>query len=86
MVGYLLSILVKRKSVVKLAYTSYHSLCTLGAFNVPTASFNPFFNCDAPDHGFGSCPHKEYQENIAENKKKFINTKQSQCGSGGGKT
>ena len=65
MVGDLLSILVKTKSIVKLSNTSYHSLCTSVAFNVPNTSFNSFFNCDAPYHGFGSCPHKEYQENIA---------------------
>ena len=64
MVGDLLSILVKTNSVVKLANTSYHSLFTAGALNVPTASFNSFFNCDAPEHGFDSCPRKKYQNNI----------------------
>ena len=32
--GYSLSILVKIKSIVKLANTSYHSLCTPGALTV----------------------------------------------------
>ena len=75
MVGDLLSILVKTKSIVKLSNTYHHSLCTSGAFNVSTASFNPFFSCDAPDHGFASFTHKKCQKNIAENKKKFINMK-----------
>ena len=65
MIGDLLSKLVKTKSVVNLSNTSYHSLCTSGAFNVPTASFNSCFNFDAPDHGFGSFPHNKYQNNIA---------------------
>ena len=75
MLGDLLSILVKIKSIVKSSNTSYHSLCTSGALNFPTTSFNPCFNCDAPDNGFDSCPHKKYQNNIVENKKKFINMK-----------
>ena len=62
--GYSLSILVKIKSIVKLANTSYHSLCTPGALNVPTENFNHCFNCDAPGHGVGSFPHKKNQENI----------------------
>ena len=46
-----LSTLVKIKYMVKLANTSNHYLCTLVEFNVPTASFNPCFDCDAPEHG-----------------------------------
>ena len=46
-----LSTLVKIKYIVKLANTSNHYLCTLVEFNVPTASFNPCFDCDAPEHG-----------------------------------
>ena len=65
MVGDLLSKLVKTKCIVKWSNTSYHSLCTSGAFNVPNTSFNPFLNFDAPDHGFGSFPHNKYQNNIA---------------------
>ena len=63
---YSLSTLVKIKSIVKWSNNSYHSLCTSGAINVPTASFNPCFNFDAPNHGVGSLPHKKYQNNIAE--------------------
>ena len=81
-----LSILVKIKSIVKLDNTSYHCLCTSDAFNIPTTSFNTCFYCDELDHGVGILPHRKYQKNIAENNKKFINTKQSQCGSVGGKT
>ena len=40
----LLSILVKIKSITKLANTSYISLCKSGTFNFPTASFSPCFN------------------------------------------
>ena len=69
MVGDLLSILVKTKSIVKLSNTSHHSLCTPGSFNVPTASFDPIFSCYTPDHVFGSCPHKKFQKNIVEKKK-----------------
>ena len=54
-----LSTSLKIKSIVKLANTPYHSLCTPGAFNVPTVSFNPFFSCYAPDHVFGSCPRSK---------------------------
>ena len=72
-----LSTSLKIKSIVKLANTPYHSLCTSGAFNVPTAIFNPCLNCDSPDHGVGSCPHKKFQKKIAENKRKFIKIKQS---------
>ena len=86
MVGDLLSIFVKIKSIVKLAKTSYHSLYTSGEFNVPSTSFNFCFNCDAPDHGFDSCHQKKYQKKIAENKNNLINMNQTQCGSRGGKT
>ena len=84
--GYSLSTLLKLNSIVKLDNTSYRSLCKSGAFNIPTASFNRCFNCDARDHGVGSSPHNKYQEKIAENKKNFIKMKQIQGGSGGGKT
>ena len=80
-----LSTLAKIKYIVKLANTSYHSFCTSGAFNVTTASFNHCFDCDAPNHGIGSCPHKKDQKSIAENKKKLIKMKQIQGGNGGGK-
>ena len=63
--GYSLSTLVKINLIAKLANTSYHSLCTSGAFNVPTASFNPCFNVDVPNHGVGSCPKKKYHKKIA---------------------
>ena len=53
------STLVNIKSIVKLANTSYHSLCTSDAFNVPTARFNNDFDCDGTNHGVGSCPHKK---------------------------
>ena len=56
--------LVKIKSIIKLANTSYHSLCTSGAPNIPTTSFNPCFNFDAINHGVGSCPHKKNQKKI----------------------
>ena len=72
-----LSTSLKIKSIVKLANTPYHSLCTPGAFNVPTAIFNYCLNCDSPDHVVGSCPHKKFQENIAENKRKFIDMNQN---------
>ena len=65
MLGDSLSILVKIKSIVKLANTYYHYLCTSGALNDPTENFNPCFNCDAPHHGVGSFPHKKYQKEIA---------------------
>ena len=65
-----LSTLVNIKAIVKLSNNSYHYLCTSGAFNVPTASFNPCFNCDSTDHGIVSFPHK----------------KQIQGRNGGGKT
>ena len=74
------------KSIVKLANTSYHSLCTSVAFNVTTASFNNCFNFDAPDHIVISCPYKKDQNNIAGNKKKFIDMMKTQGGNGGGKT
>ena len=79
-------ILVKIKFIVKFSKTSYHSLCTAGSFNVPTASFDPCFNFDVPNHGVGSFPHEKNQKKLAENKKKCIDKKQIQGGSGGGKT
>ena len=86
MVGDSLSILVIIKCIVKLSNTSYHSLCTSGAFNISTISFNTCFYCDSLDHGVNIFPHRKYQMNIAENKKNIINMKQIQGGSGGGKT
>ena len=86
MVGDLLSKLVKTKCIVKWSNTSYHSLCTSGALNVPTAILNSCFNCDATDHGVVSCPHKKDQNKTAENNNKFIRMKKSQGGNGGGKT
>ena len=74
------------KSIVKLANTSYQSLCILGAFNVPTASFNPCLDFDEPNHGVGNCPQKKDQKNISKNKKNFINVNQSPGGSVGEKT
>ena len=59
---------------------------TAVAFNVPTAGFNPCFGFYAPNHGVGSFPHNKYQNNIAENNKKFIEMKQIQDEGGGGKT
>ena len=76
---------VKTKSIVKLAKTSYHSLCTPGAFNVPTVSFNPYLNCDAPDHGVVDFPQNKEQKKIAENMENFIEIKKSQCGNVWGK-
>ena len=76
--GYSLSKLVKTNSIVKLSNNYYHSLCTPGALNDPTKIFNPCFNFVTPDHGVGSCPHNKYKKNIAENKKKFIDMKQTQ--------
>ena len=63
--GYSLSTLVKVKSIVKLSNNFYHSLCTSGAFNVPTISFSTCFNFDVPDHGVSSFPHKNDHNNIA---------------------
>ena len=77
---------MKIKSIVKLSNTFYHSLCTSGAFNFPTASLKPSFICDATNHGVNSFPHKKDKKNIAENKKKFIKMKESQGGGGGFKT
>ena len=77
--------LAKIKSIIKLANTSYQSLCTLGALNIPTAGFNHCFNCDSLNHGAGSFPHKKCHKKIAEKKKKFTEMKKSQGGSGGGK-
>ena len=54
MVGDSMSTLMKIKSMVKLANTSYHSLCASGEFNVTTVSFHPCFNYVAPNHGIGS--------------------------------
>ena len=84
--GDLLSTSLKIKSIVKLANTPYHYLCTSGAFNVPTANVNYCLNCDSPDHVFGSFPHKKFQKKISENKRKFIDMNQSKGWSGGGKT
>ena len=81
--GDTISILVDINSIVKLSNTSYHSLCTSDTFNIPTASFNPCFDCDALSHGVGSFPHKKDQKKISEKKKKFIKMKQIQGGSGG---
>ena len=64
-----LSTLVNIKSIVKWDSTSYHYLCTKGAFNVFTARFNTCFNCDAPNHGVRSCPQNKDQKNIPDNKK-----------------
>ena len=82
--GHSLSTLVKIKYIVKWANTSYYSLCTSCEFNVPTAIFNPCFNCDAPAHGVVSLPHKKDQNKIAKNKNKFIDMKQIQGGNGWG--
>ena len=84
--GYSLYTSVNIKSIVKLANTYYHYLCTSGSFNVPTPSFNTCFNCYAPKHGVDIFPHNKDQKNILENKKKLIEMKQIQGGSGGGKT
>ena len=84
--GNSLSTLVKIKSVVKLANNSYHSLCIPGAFNDVTTSFNTCFNCAATEHGIVSFPERKYQNEIAENKNKFIDVKQSQGESEGVKT
>ena len=74
---YALSTLVKIKSIVKLANTFYRYFCTSGSFNFHTKTFNPPFNCGASDHGVGICIHNIYQNNIMENKKNFVNMKQS---------
>ena len=81
-----LSTLVNIKFIGKLANNSYHSLCTSGALNVPTAILNYCFKCDATDHGVVSFPHKKDQNKTAENNNKFIRMKKSQGGNGGGKT
>ena len=86
MVKYSLSILVKIKCIVKLDKTSYHYLCTSGAFNISTTSFNTCFYRVSLDHGVGIFPHRQYQMNIAKNKKNIINMKQIQGGSERGKT
>ena len=70
------STLVNNKSIVKLANTSYHSLCKQGAFDVPIKKSNTCLNCDAPDHGVVIFHHKNYQKNILGDKKKFIKIKQ----------
>ena len=74
-----LSTSLKIKSIVKLANTLYHSLCTSGAFSFPTAIFNHCLNCDSHDQVVGSCPHNKFQEKIAENKRKFIDMNKSKC-------
>ena len=80
-----LSTLVNIKSIIKLANTSYHSLCTSGISNVPTAIFNTCFNCDPPDHDIGILPQKKDHKKITGNNNKLVNMKQSQGGNVGGK-
>ena len=80
-----MSTLVNIKSIIKLDNNTYQPLCTTVVFNVTTARFNPCFNCDAPGNGIGSLPHKKDKKKIAANKKKFIKTRQSKGGNGGGK-
>ena len=58
--GYSLSILPKMKSIVKLSNSSYDSLRTSGAFNVPAVSFSPCLNCVATYHGIHNCTCKRY--------------------------
>ena len=84
--GYSMSTLLNHNSMIKLANNSYHSLCISCAFNVTTAIFNHCFNFDSPEHGVVSCPHKKYQKNILYDNNNFIEIKQIQGGSGGGKT
>ena len=55
---------VKINYIVKLANNYYQLFCTLGEINVPTASFNPCFNRDAPNHGIDSCPDKKDQKTV----------------------